>query len=140
MKCFFSVMLNFLKQSHKSSFFGRHVSEKLTFWETVSEEIPKTHFLGDWLQRVSRSKTGYRFLCGLQQVILITLWKWWWWQWQLWWWQITIVIICMMVNMISTTTMMPPTCSSTRVQTISWMFNAEILYLIEFDFITLHEL
>ena len=53
--------------------FGRHVPQKLTFWETVSEEIQKAHFLGDWLQRVSRSKTGYRFLCGLQQVILITL-------------------------------------------------------------------
>jgi len=25
----------------------------------------KAHFLGDWLQRVSRSKTGHRFLCGL---------------------------------------------------------------------------
>ena len=25
--------------------FGRHVSEKLTFWETVSEEIPKSSFL-----------------------------------------------------------------------------------------------
>ena len=24
--------------------FGRHISEKLTFWETVSEEIPKAHF------------------------------------------------------------------------------------------------
>ena len=52
----------------------------------------------------------------------------------------TIVIICMMVIMISTTTMMPPTCSSTSVQTISWMFNAEILYLMEFDWITVHGL
>ena len=52
----------------------------------------------------------------------------------------TIVIICMRVIMISTTTMMPPTCSSTSVQTISWMFNAEILYLMEFDLITVHGL
>ena len=52
----------------------------------------------------------------------------------------TIVIICMMVIMTSTTTMMPPTCSSTSVQTISWMFNAEILYLMEFDLITVHGL
>ena len=35
----------------------------------------------------------------------------------------TIVIIFMMVIMISQTTMMSPTCSSTSVQTISWMFN-----------------
>ena len=114
--------------------FGRHVPEKLTFWETVSEEIPKSSFfrrlvaesflIKDWPPFPVRPAAGdFDHIMIMMMLMTVAIMM------------MTIVIICMMMIMISTTTMMPPTCSSTSVQTISWMFNAEILYLMELDLI-----
>ena len=129
-------MLNFLKLSHKSSFLGDMSRKKLTFWETVSDEIPKSSFfrrlvaesfqIKDWLPIPVRPAAGDFDHIMMTMTVAIMM--------------MTIVIIFMMVIMISQTTMMSPTCSSTSVQTISWMFNAEILYLTEFDLITVHGL
>ena len=103
--------------------FGRHVSKKLTFWEIVSEEIPKSSFfrrlvaessqIKDWPPIPVRPAAGDFDHIMMTMTVAIMM--------------MTIVIIFMMVIMISQTTMMSPTCSSTSVQTISWMFN-DFLY------------
>ena len=102
MKCFFYVELS--EVIPQKLIFGRHAPEKLTFWETVSEEIPKSSFfrrlvaesflIKDWPPFPVRPAAGdFDHIMMTMTVAMMMM---------------TIVTIYMMVIMISTTTMMSP--------------------------------